>query len=111
LPNASRGFSRRSTAHDEAPPLDCGGFAVTLCCLCHAHGIFRGAKPVKIGVPLCVECRDAGAARVAAAVEAPAVALDMGNDSSSQLARYATRLTIAQAPARALAAMKPAGSA
>jgi hypothetical protein len=34
-----------------------------------------------------------------------------GQDSAAILARYAMRLTIAQAPLLALAAMKPAGSA
>jgi hypothetical protein len=37
--------------------------------------------------------------------------LDMGYDSAAVLWRYGTRLTLAQAPMRELAAMKPAGSA
>lgn len=84
---------------------------MTVCILCAARGLARSAKPVKVGVPLCAECRADCATRLQAAADATPVLTIGSGDSADQLARYAMRLTIAQAPARALAAMKPAGSA
>jgi hypothetical protein len=62
-------------------------------------------------VPLCIKCRDA-TPRGSEALRESIGVLDHGaHDSAAMMMRYAARLTIAQAPMRALAAMKPAGSA